>query len=117
MEAMAAGLPVVATQVGGTSELIEDGINGYLVPPGDRDTFVERVNSLLLDPEKQKRFGKAGRDRVRREFNVEREAVWLRHIMTEAMAGRTAPVRSAVDHINVEGAMRGREIPCIGAVG
>ena len=50
LEAMAAGLPVVATDVGGTAELIDAGVEGYVVPPGDRDALVARSLEILSDP-------------------------------------------------------------------
>jgi len=64
MEAMAAGLPVVATRVGGVPDLVQDGVTGYLVEPGDIKGFAEAIRKLLLDPDFAERMGKAGLDRV-----------------------------------------------------
>src|SRR5262249_449414 len=50
MEAGAAGLPVIATAVGGAPELVEDGINGFLVPPDNIDSMVQKLEKLLQDP-------------------------------------------------------------------
>ena len=52
MEAMAAGLPVVVTRVGGTAEIVEDGIDGLLVPPSDPMQIAAATGSLLDDPER-----------------------------------------------------------------
>lgn len=72
MEAMAAGLPVVATNIPGTNELVVDGETGYLVPVGDRAAFAQRTFTLMEDPELARRLGSAGRRRVAEQFSVER---------------------------------------------
>jgi glycosyltransferase involved in cell wall biosynthesis len=70
-EAMAAGLPVVATNVGGLPELVVDGETGYLVPPADPEALAAGIRRLLLSPEQRSAFGAAGRARVERSFSVE----------------------------------------------
>lgn len=65
-EAMAAGLPVVAADVGGVSLQVQDGETGYLVPSGDLDKFTSRVIELLGDRHKSETFGAEGRRRARR---------------------------------------------------
>ena len=72
LEAMAAGLPVVATDVGGVSELVVDGETGFLVPPADPGALAEAVERLLRDHELRHRFGAAGRLRAERRFDVAR---------------------------------------------
>lgn len=72
LEAMAAGLPVVASSVGGCPELIEDGVTGLLVEPGDEASLKRAITTLLIDPVKRQSFGAAARDRVRREFTLGR---------------------------------------------
>ena len=74
MEAMASGLPVLATRVGGISELVEDGISGYLVPPGNVEALAARLRDLLGDPELRTRMGAAGRAKVTADFNQQIEA-------------------------------------------
>ena len=69
LDAMAAGIPVVATSVGGVPELIYDGISGCLVPPRDVDALASRIRSLLCDPALRMRIGAAGHTRVRDHFN------------------------------------------------
>lgn len=72
IEAMAFGLPVVATNVGGLPEIVEDGVTGILVPPKDPDALAEAAIHLLRDPELRRRLGRAARDRVVSEFSIER---------------------------------------------
>ena len=72
IEAMAFGLPVVATNVGGLPEIVEDGVTGILVPPKDPDALAEAVIQLLRDPQLRRRLGQAARDRVVSEFRIER---------------------------------------------
>ena len=72
IEAMAFGLPVVATRAGGLPEVVEDGVTGILVPPGDSRALAEAISRLLRDPELRQRMGEAGRSTVMKEFTVER---------------------------------------------
>jgi glycosyltransferase involved in cell wall biosynthesis len=72
LEAMAAGLPVVATRVGGVPEVVVDGVTGLLVPPRDPDALSEAILTLLQDPDLRQKMGQAGRERVREHFSVER---------------------------------------------
>lgn len=72
LEAMAHGKPVVATPVGGTPELVVDGVTGLLVPPGDEAALAEALGRVLSDDGLARRLGEAGRARVEREFSAER---------------------------------------------
>ena len=72
LEAMAAGLPVVATAVGGTPEVVVNGVTGLLVPPRDPDTLAQAITRLLRDPDLRLKMGRAGRERVEKYFSVER---------------------------------------------
>ena len=69
-EAMAASVPVVATKVEGLSEVIEDGVTGYLVPAGNSLAFGEAVIKLLKDPQKAKAIGQNGYKRVKKLFSL-----------------------------------------------
>jgi glycosyltransferase involved in cell wall biosynthesis len=71
IEAMAAGLPVVASHVGGMSELVEDGETGFLVPPEDPTALTRVLATLLEDQALRRRLGDAGRERARREFDLD----------------------------------------------
>jgi glycosyltransferase involved in cell wall biosynthesis len=68
LEAGACRKPVVATRVGGIPEVVEDGVNGYLVAPGNVDGLAERVRQLITDPALRARLGDAGRARVEQSF-------------------------------------------------
>jgi glycosyltransferase involved in cell wall biosynthesis len=71
LEAMAAGLPIVATSVGGIPELIEDGRTGWLVPPGNSKAFAGRLRELILSPQQRLSMGNVGRVRARQYFSSE----------------------------------------------
>jgi glycosyltransferase involved in cell wall biosynthesis len=71
MEAMAAGLPVVASDIPPNRELVVDGETGYLVPVGDRVAFAQFGQKLLSDSTLAEQLGRAGRERIRRKFSVE----------------------------------------------
>lgn len=70
LEAGACRKPVVATRVGGIPEVVEDGVNGYLVEPGDVDALRARVAGLIADPALRARMGAAGRARVEAAFTT-----------------------------------------------
>jgi len=72
LEAMASGLTVIATRVGGNAELVEDGLTGRLVPPADGEALATRVLDYLHHPDVARRHGKAGRNRVERQFSLDR---------------------------------------------
>jgi len=71
LEAMASGLPVVATAVGGNPELLEPGVTGALVPPRDPAALAAALASYLDDPERLRREGRAARRRARERFSIE----------------------------------------------
>lgn len=72
LEAMATGLPVVATRVGGNSELVADGLTGRLIEPGSTAALAEAIGGYLDDPSLAMRHGRAARERVEREFSLEK---------------------------------------------
>jgi glycosyltransferase involved in cell wall biosynthesis len=72
IEAMAAGIPVVATAVGGMPDLIADGQTGLLAPSGDAQALADRVIGLLRDPKQARSLALAGRQDVLARFSVER---------------------------------------------
>jgi glycosyltransferase involved in cell wall biosynthesis len=71
LESMAAGVPVVATRVGGTPEVIEDGQHGLLTPPGDARAIADSVCAVLMSPFLAARLGVQARERVVREFSFD----------------------------------------------
>jgi glycosyltransferase involved in cell wall biosynthesis len=74
LEAMARGIPVVATRVGGVPEVVEDGHSGMLVPSADPRALARAVITLLLDPVRRRVMGGAGRERVARGFSIRARA-------------------------------------------
>jgi glycosyltransferase involved in cell wall biosynthesis len=72
LESMAATRPVVATDVGSVSEIVDDGVNGFLVTPGAPDQLAQAMLRVLKDPELGRRLGEAGRKKVEQQHTVER---------------------------------------------
>ncbi|MEK7730445.1 MAG: glycosyltransferase family 4 protein, partial [Planctomycetota bacterium] len=72
LEALAYGLAVVATRVGAVPEVIDDRLHGLLVPPGDPGQLAHAMRELATDEELREAMSRAGRDLVRRRFNVAR---------------------------------------------
>jgi sugar transferase (PEP-CTERM/EpsH1 system associated) len=71
IEACAAGLPVIATDVGGVSEIIENGVTGILVPSKDIQALQQAIVTLLDDPEQARLMGEAGKRMARQKFSLE----------------------------------------------
>ncbi|MCI0638803.1 MAG: glycosyltransferase [Gemmataceae bacterium] len=87
LEAMARGLPVVATKVGGIPEAVEDCLTGILVPPRDPDALAEAMSTLRGRPTVARALGRAGRERVEQHFDIRRmvsayEALYLQPRIT-----------------------------------
>lgn len=74
LEAMGAGLPVVASDVGGVREAVEDGVTGFLAPDGDPAAFADAIARLVEDPALRARMGEAGATAARTRFGPERFA-------------------------------------------
>jgi glycosyltransferase involved in cell wall biosynthesis len=72
LEAMARARPVIASSVGGVYSAIDEGETGLLVPPSDSDRLADRIVELLNDQDRARALGRAGRERVLRDFPVER---------------------------------------------
>ena len=90
MEAMATGLPVIATRIAGIPELVEDGVSGRLVPPGDADALAAAIGELLSDPGRADAMGEAGRSRVVSDFDQVSEAAKLGRLF-DAAHGKKGP--------------------------
>lgn len=89
LEAMAAGLPVVACRAAAIPEVVEDGVTGVLVPPRDPGALAEAMRDLLASPERRRTMGEAGRHAVAR-FTPERVAARLLEAVRLGLEGRTA---------------------------
>jgi glycosyltransferase involved in cell wall biosynthesis len=88
MEAMASGLPVIATRVMGVPELVEDGVSGLLVPPGRADLIADALVRLAAaGPEHRSEMGRAGREAVRREWSLADSAAAMHQLLADAAGG------------------------------
>ena len=85
LEAMAGGLPVVASTAGGLSELVEHGRTGWLVPPGNAAALAEGLRNLVIDPEQRRSMGCAGQARAREKFSQERMVAEVERIYEELL--------------------------------
>jgi glycosyltransferase involved in cell wall biosynthesis len=94
LEAMACGRPVVASRVGGLAEIIEDGVQGYLVPAGDHLELARRLVSLILRPKLRQRMGRAARARAKR-FTWARAAAQTEAAYRSLLGRPISPARRA----------------------
>jgi glycosyltransferase involved in cell wall biosynthesis len=90
LEAFAAGVPVVATAVGGTPEVVEEGLSGHLVPPGDPAALARHIRGLLGDGGRRRAMGRHGRARVRDQFTFEAQGLQYRRLFEELTGRRAA---------------------------
>jgi glycosyltransferase involved in cell wall biosynthesis len=95
LESMAAALPVVATDVGGVSEIVEDGVNGFLAPPGAPDQLAQAMLRVLKDPELGRRLGAVGREKVEQQYTVERMVHRYESLFTECVSRGERPYATA----------------------
>jgi glycosyltransferase involved in cell wall biosynthesis len=95
LEAMAAGVPIVATAVGGTPEVVDEGATGHLVSAGDSAAFARRIVALASTPDRAREMGQLGRERVEREFSFDAQADCYRALFAELLIAGVAstPVR------------------------
>jgi glycosyltransferase involved in cell wall biosynthesis len=95
LEALATGTPVMATDVGGASEVIRSGYDGLLIPPREASALVTGVREAILDPRKYKEMGRQGKETVGRQFTVARHLNRLQDLYLEVLAQKgLRPVRS-----------------------
>ena len=71
LEAASYGLPIVATRVGGIPEIIDDGVNGFLIDPGDKGALTDRLLRLIENPELRSQMGRAAYQKVKEKFDVD----------------------------------------------
>ena len=86
IEAMALGVPVVATNVGGPPEILEDGREGYLVAPREPAAWAQAIRRIAEEPERGREMGAAGRRRVQEAFSVEHHVAAMLHVYERAIA-------------------------------
>ncbi len=88
LEGMAAGLPVIATAVGGLPEVVTDGVNGLLIPPRDPEALARALARLLADPDFARRLGEQARAEVEAHYSLERLGREINEIYGELSGSR-----------------------------
>jgi glycosyltransferase involved in cell wall biosynthesis len=86
LEAMSCGLPVVATNVGGTPEAVVDGSTGFLIAPGDHNALATRIIRIIQDADLRARLGGAARQRAMSVFSLDRVVAQLIHLYSELLS-------------------------------
>ncbi len=99
LEAFAAGLPAVATAVGGTPEVVDDGNNGYLVKSNDFRTLAARIEELLGNPARRRSMGERGRQRAESEFSFQTQSRLYQRLF-ERLLGNRAVVANRLSNRN-----------------
>jgi len=94
LEAMASGLPVIATSVGGNAELMEPGTTGALVPAADSEALARTMLGYFAEPELARRHGRAGRNLAERRFSLDRMIEQYHALYSRALAGDRTRVES-----------------------
>jgi glycosyltransferase involved in cell wall biosynthesis len=94
LEAFAAGIPVVASAVGGTPELVADGASGFLVPPGDPDALADRIREALASEDRLRDMGLHGRQQVVEQFTFAAQARKYQDLFKELVS---SPARSRAE--------------------
>ncbi|WP_291994445.1 TIGR03088 family PEP-CTERM/XrtA system glycosyltransferase [Candidatus Accumulibacter sp. ACC003] len=89
LEAMASGLPVIATDVGGNRELVDSHRTGELLPAADVATMAQKIAAYAVDPERSRAAGAAGRARVEQQFSIEAMSHNYLRLYGELVASRT----------------------------
>jgi glycosyltransferase involved in cell wall biosynthesis len=97
LEYMASARPIVASRVGGIPDLIEDGVTGRLVPPGDVAELSAAIRELLKSPEKRRRYGEAARARAEEFFHLDRWIGQIEAVYREVLAAHAHPKSPARD--------------------
>jgi glycosyltransferase involved in cell wall biosynthesis len=86
LEAMARGVPVVASEIGGIPEVVTDGVDGRLVPPGDPAALADAIVELVRDPALRHRLGEAGRRTVADRFSIDAQVRAIQTVYDEELA-------------------------------
>ncbi|HEX4640649.1 MAG TPA: glycosyltransferase family 4 protein, partial [Chthoniobacterales bacterium] len=87
-EAMAAGLPVISTPLAGVPEMVDDGVNGVLVPERDPAALAVAIERLLDDSERARQLGERGRQITREKFSIEESARQLQELFATTSRAR-----------------------------
>jgi len=95
LEAFAQSKTVVATAVGGVPEIVEDGINGFLVPPESPEALANAIKKLVQSPDLRSRLGSAGREKVKRKFSVYQQQESMKRMYEKVLSQK----RQAVGYV------------------
>ena len=95
MEAMASQIPVIATRVAGVAELVQGGISGFVLAPGDVDALARAIVTLAQDPDRRTAMGQAGRAQVEADFAIDGEAHRLAALFRDTHPDHPRPDRDA----------------------
>jgi glycosyltransferase involved in cell wall biosynthesis len=90
LEAIATGLPIVATSVGGNASLVEDAVTGFLVPPADPAALAKAIIRLIQDPALATELATRGRERLRASFGIDRTVARIETLYNEALTESAA---------------------------
>lgn len=93
LESMGAGVPVVATDIGGNPEVVEQGVTGFLVPPHDPPSLADAIVKLLVDRDLAERFGAAGRRRALDHFSLDRMIARTEQLYRDLLGAAAGGVR------------------------
>jgi L-malate glycosyltransferase len=91
MEAMAVAVPVISTQVGGVTELVDDRVHGLLVPFGEVDAMAQAITWMLDHPDERRQMGDAARRRIAADFSTARMVTQTEAVYEEFLAARRRP--------------------------
>jgi glycosyltransferase involved in cell wall biosynthesis len=91
---MAMETPIVATDVGGTSELVADGLHGLIIPPGDADALARAIAGSLREPEATRSRVRAARARVENELSFDRRMARVEGVYDELTASGSTTART-----------------------
>jgi glycosyltransferase involved in cell wall biosynthesis len=89
MEAMACGIPVVATALSGVPELVQPGVTGYLVPPGDAQALANALREIYQDMDTARQVARRGREKVLREFDLRQNVAQLSVLFSQTIAANS----------------------------
>jgi glycosyltransferase involved in cell wall biosynthesis len=95
---MAARVPLVATAVGGLPEVIEDGRNGYLVPPGDPAALARRLSDVLGNEEQRRAMGECGREIVEEHFTFADQSIQYQKLFEELVENSSCTSCTSLAH-------------------
>ncbi len=96
IEALASGLPVISTNVYGIPELVQDGVEGILVSPGDEKALAQAIETLANNPGLRQKMGQNGRLKIETEFNIKKSAERLCTLFFDRSRNQYSPRVSGV---------------------